>query len=190
MTLLILGIAIWFAAHLFKRLAPGGRARLTARFGDGSKGIVAGVLVLSVVLMVIGYRSADSASLYTPIPGIGHLNNLLMVVAFLMFGAGSTGSWLASRMRHPMLTATKIWAVAHLLVNGDVASVVLFGSMLVWAVVEVIIINRTEPAWTPDRAKKPGARDLRLVIVWLVMIGVAAAIHIWLGYNPFQGTYG
>ena len=190
MTLLLLGIVIWFAAHLFNRLAPAGRARLTERFGEGSKGIIAAVLLGSVILMVVGYRGADSTPLYTPLPGIGHQNNLLMVIAFLMFGGGSKGSWLASRMRHPMLTAVKIWAVAHLLVNGDVASVVLFGSMLIWAVVEVIVINRTEGDWTPDKSAKPGARDLRLAIVWLLMLGVAAAIHIWLGYNPFQGTYG
>lgn len=190
MIFLVLGIALWFAAHLFKRVAPAGRAALTARFGQGSKGIMALIIVISVVLMVIGYRAAEFSPIYTPVPGAGHLNNLMMVVAFLMFGMGSSGSWLAERMRHPMLTATKIWALSHLLVNGDVASVVLFGSLLGWAVVEVIVINRSEGAWSPDRSRSIGLRDFVLAAVWIGIFVLAAAIHFWLGHSPFLGTYG
>lgn len=189
MTLLILGLALFVAVHLLPRVAPAARQRLTDRFGAGSKGIVALAIIASVVLMVIGYRSADFIPVYTPFPGAGHLNNLLMVIAFLMFGVGSKGAWLSKRMRHPMLTATKIWAVAHLLVNGDVASLILFGGVLAWAVAEVIAINRTTGPWT----KTPAGferRDAVLAVVWLAFVGVAAAIHIWLNHNPFLGTYG
>ena len=186
---LLLGLAIWFAAHLFNRVAPDARARLTERFGEGSKGIVAIVLVISVILMVIGYRGATIVPVYDPFPAAGHINNLLMLIAFMLFGVGSVGGWLSKRMRHPMLIGTKTWAIAHLLVNGDLASIVLFGGMLAWAVVEVIVINRTSPAWTPDREAKPGKRDLGLAAVWLVIFVAVAGVHIWLGYNPFLGDY-
>ena len=189
MVWLLFGLAIWFAAHLFKRLAPDARARLTERFGEGSKGIVAIVLVISVILMVIGYRRADIVPVYDPFPAAGHINNLLMLIAFMLFGVGAVGGWLSRRMRHPMLIGMKTWAIAHLLVNGDLASIVLFGSMLAWAVVEVIVINRTSPAWAPDREARPGKRDLGLVVAWLVIFVVVAAVHIWLGHNPFLGDY-
>ena len=188
MTLMIIGILIWIAVHYMKRLAPAPRQSLTDRFGEGSKGIIALMLVVSVILMIIGYRAAEFSPVYDPLPWAGHLNNLLMIIAFLLFGAGSKGSWLASRMRHPMLIGFKIWTIAHLLVNGDVASIILFGSMLAWAVGQVILINRST-TWTPDRSTTLGARDAKLVIAWIVMFIIVASVHIWLGHNPFIGDY-
>lgn len=184
MTVLILGILLWFVSHLFKRLAPDMRAAM----GDKGKGLVALLSLAAIVLMVIGYRGADIVVLYTPLPGAGHLNNLLMLIAIQLFGVGSKGSWLASRMRHPMLTATKIWALAHLLVNGDLASLVLFGSMLVWAVLSVILINRAGP-WERPAPVSFGRRDVILIVAWLAAYGLIAWVHIWLGHNPFLGSY-
>ena len=125
MLLLILGILLWVVPHLFKRLAPDMRAGM----GDKGKGPVALAIVLGIVLMVIGYRGAEFVPVYTPLPGMGHLNNTLMLVSVFLFGVGGTKGTLYTRMRHPMLWGTVIWAVAHLLVNGDSASVVLFGDM-------------------------------------------------------------
>jgi len=150
MTLLILGIVLWFAAHLTKRLVPAFRQSLQDKMGENSKGIFAALIAVSVILMIFGYRMADVNVVYSLPSWAGHLNNLLMVIAILLFGIGSKGSWLGSRMRHPMLISMKIWAIAHLLVNGDVASILLFGSLLVWAIVTVILINRSEGPWTPD----------------------------------------
>lgn len=189
MTLLILGIILWWAAHLSKRLAPNFRQSLTDKLGDGSKGVFAILIVISVVLMTIGYRGADVQHLYSLPAWAGHLNNLLMIIAILLFGVGSKGSWLGARMRHPMLTAVKVWAVAHLLVNGDVSSLILFGSLLAWAVVSVIVINRAEGGWSPDRSVAFGSRDIKLIVIWSVMFVIIAGIHIWLGHNPFLGAY-
>ncbi len=189
MTLLILGILLWVGAHLLKRVSPDVRKSLWDRFGNGSMGIIALILLVSVVFMVIGYRSAPVVVLYDPPSWGGYLNNLLMIVAFFLFGVGSTGSWLASRMRHPMLTAMKVWAVAHLLANGDLASVVLFGAMLAWAVVSVILINRQQGAWRKDLSVAFGGRDIALIFVWALMFAFAAWVHIWLGHNPFMGDY-
>lgn len=185
MFLLILGVLLWSLAHLFKRLAPAARARL----GDPGKGVVAIALVLSVVLMVVGYRGADFVPVFTPLPGIGHLNNLLMLVAVFLFGVGGTKGTLYPKMRHPMLTGTILWAVAHLLVNGDVASLVLFGGLGIWAVVQMLVINAAGP-WarpTDGRGLKGDAMNLAGT---LVIYGLIAGVHIWLGHNPFVGTYG
>ena len=82
-----------------------------------------------------------------------------------------------------MLLSVKIWALAHLLVNGDLASIILFASMLGWAEASVILINRADPDWTrpePGEAKK----DVLLVVITLVTFTVAVGIHTWLGVSP------
>lgn len=179
MTLIVLGLILWSAAHLFKRLAPAARARL----GDPGKGLVALALVAAIVLMVIGYRGADFVALWDPPRFLTHVNNLLMVLAFFLFAADGTRAPVIGRMRHPQLTAVKTWAVAHLLVNGDLASVVLFGGLLAWAVTEVIVINRAVPVWTP-KPVKPGA-NLKAVIGTVLAVGIVMAIHNWLGVQPW-----
>ena len=185
MTLLILGVALWSAAHLFKRLAPGPRAKL----GEKGQGLVAVALVISVVLMVIGYRAADGAVYWGRDPMWVGINNILMVLAFYVFAASAAKDdkiWLGTKLRHPQLTAVINWAVAHLLVNGDVASIVLFGWIGVWALVQMQLINRAEPDYTPWQGASV-AGDVRLGLVTLVVFSVIAGIHVWLGYNPFGG---
>jgi uncharacterized membrane protein len=183
MALLIAGVVLWWAAHLFKRLAPEARAGL----GDRGKGLVALALLVSVVLMVIGYRAADIIPLYAPLPGMGHLNNLLMLVAVFLYGVGGTKGTLYTRMRHPMLWGTVIWGVSHLLVNGHVASLILFGGIAAWAVVEMVVINRAGP-WLRPEAGRGIKGDAMNLAGTLVIYGLIAAIHVWLGHSPFGGT--
>jgi uncharacterized membrane protein len=185
MTLLVLGLLLWTAAHLFKRVAPDARARLAAAAGDRpSRGIMAGLILVSVVLMVIGFRSAPVVPVYAP-PAWGiHVNNLLMFVAVLLMGAGQSKGRARALMRHPMLTGVIVWAVAHLLVNGDRASLLLFGWLGLWAVANMLVINAREPAWVRP-APGPASGDLRLVLIAVVIYAVIASVHIWLGYWPF-----
>ncbi len=148
MTLLLLGLALWVGAHLFKRLAPGPRAAL----GNAGKGIVAVLLVVSVVLMYYGYGAARAEGdvWWSRHPALVGINNLLMLFAFYLYAASGMKTGITRVIRHPQLTAVKTWAVAHLLVNGDLASFVLFGGLLAWAVVSVIPHqpggNRSGPA--------------------------------------------
>ena len=182
MTLLILGLILWIVAHYFKRLAPDMRARM----GNPGKGVVAVLIIASVVAMIFGYQWAPFIPVWYPPSFMVHINNLLMLVAFFVYGMSATTGRLRGKMRHPQLTAVKIWAVAHLLVNGDVASLILFGGMLAWAVGSVILINRAEPDWKrpePGDAKK----DILLVVITLVMFSVVAGLHIWAGVWPFPG---
>lgn len=185
MTILLIGLALWYAGHLFKRLLPDIRARMGAR----AKGPVALVLLASVVLMVIGYRAADVVPVYAPLPGIGHLNNALMLISVFLFGVGGTKGTLYTRMRHPMLWGTLIWAGAHLLVNGDRASLVLFGGIGLWALLSMALINRAAP-WDRPATGRGLKGDAMNLVGTLVLYGVIAMIHVWLGYSPFRGTYG
>ena len=129
MTLLSLGTARWYIGHFFKRVLPDARERL----GDPGKGIAAVIILAGLVLMVIGYRGASTGFLYAPPFWGQHLNNLLMLVAIILFGMGSSKGRMRAWLRHPMLTGALGWAVAHLLVRGDFASVLLFGGIAVWA---------------------------------------------------------
>lgn len=181
MTLLILGVLLWTFAHYFKRLAPAARAGM----GDKGKGPVAIALFAALVLMVIGYRNAPYIELWLLPEWARHINNLLMVVSVLLFGMSSTKGALRGRMRHPMLTGVIVWAVAHLLVNGDVASVILFGGMFAWAIGAVVLINRAEIWARPE----PGQGGWpKFLIISAVVYAVIAAIHAWLGVWPFAGA--
>ncbi|MBT8459082.1 MAG: NnrU family protein [Boseongicola sp.] len=186
MILLIFGLLLWSFAHFFKRLAPPGRAAMQDKMGDASKGVIAILLVISIVLMVIGYRSAPADFLWGRSVATTGINNLLMLAAVALFGLGSSKSRLRKKMRHPMLTGVVVWSASHLLVNGDTASIVLFGGLAIWAVAEMILINRAEPDYTPyDGGSAAG--DIRLGIITLVIYSIIAGIHTWLGYFPFGG---
>ncbi|QGX97279.1 hypothetical protein EI983_02905 [Roseovarius faecimaris] len=180
MPLLILGLILWFAAHLFKRIAPERRAAM----GDKGRGPIALALLISLVLMVIGYRMADTAVFWGRSPAMVGINNLLMILSVYMFAAAGAKTALARKMRHPMLGAVKVWALAHLLVNGDVASIVLFGGLLAWAVVEMIAINRAEPEWTRP-APAPQSKEITAIVATVIVYAVAVGIHYALGYPTF-----
>lgn len=186
MTLLILGLLLWVGAHFFKRVMAGPRQAMQDKMGDASKGIIALVLLLSIVLMVIGYRGAESELLWGRSIATTGINNLLMILAVALMGLGGSKSRFNGSLRHPMLTGVIVWAGAHLLVNGDVASIVLFGGLAVWAIAEMILINRAVPDWQPP---EPGTAkgDAKLLVITLILYGIIAGIHTWLGYFPFGG---
>lgn len=191
MTLLIVGLVLWVVAHLFKRLAPGTRADMTGRMGTKSKSYFAILILVAVALIILGYRGiydgTDMVTVYGPLPGAYPLNNLLMLVALMVYSAGMSKGVIWTWVRHPQLWGVTIWAAAHLLVRGDLAAVMLFGTMLVWAQVTVALINRDEGPW-----QRPGAgaitRDLVMVAGVVVAYGILTFIHMELGLNPFQGV--
>lgn len=186
MIVLVLGIILWWAAHLQKSLTPRLRDAMTERFGeDRRRGIIAGLILLSVVLMIIGFRMAPYEHLYeTPVWGI-HANNALMFVVIFLMGLGRSSGRARCWLRHPMLLGVLIWAGAHLLVNGDLASIILFGGLLAWAVATVIVINRTQPVWVPKTAK-PGAMPKAIAATIFAVVGIML-IHNWLGVQPWGG---
>lgn len=180
MELLILGVLLWSVAHLFKRVAPATRGAL----GNMGRPLVAIVIVVSVILMIIGYRGNDADFLYALPEFARHINNLLMVVAVVLLGLGHSKSRLRAKMRHPMLWGIVIWAVAHLLVNGDTASVVLFGGLLVWSFLEMALINRQDRSYTPY-AGGSVAGDIRLAVISVVVFAVISGLHMYIGPSPF-----
>ncbi|MFK5997876.1 MAG: NnrU family protein [Rhodobacterales bacterium] len=188
MVILVSGIFLWAGAHWIKRLLPELRSGMDARLGKAAaRGVIAGLMVLAIVMMVKGYSGAPWVEVYTPFNGARHLNNLLMLFAVILLGMGKSKGRMRTWFRHPMLTGVTVWAVAHLLVNGDLASIVLFGGLGIWAFVSRILINRNEGVWNRPEAG-PVSGDIRLLVIAAVLFAVIAAIHIWMGYNPFTGA--
>ena len=181
MIYLILGLILWTVAHLFKRVAPD----LRDRMGNAAKGLVAVGVLAGLVLMVTGYRQAEFINVWFPPDWMVHVNNLMMLGAVFLYGMSATRGRLRGAIRHPQLTAVKVWAVAHLLVNGDLASLVLFGGLLSWAVLEVVVINLAEEWQRPEPGE--AKKDILLAVITVVMFLAIAFIHNWLGVWPFPG---
>jgi len=179
---LIAGVLLWSGSHYFKRLAPDARASL----GNAGKGLVAVLNITAIVLMVIGYKAAPFTMLWDFGDWAVRVNNLLMIFAVVLFGAGKSKSRLRGRIRHSALAGLLVWVVAHLLVNGDLASVVLFGGLGLWAIGMMMLINRAEPDYAPwPNGTVKG--DIRLAVIAVVVFAVISAIHVWIGPSPFGG---
>jgi uncharacterized membrane protein len=184
MLLLMSGVLIWSITHLFVALGADARGRLIARIGLGPyKGLFSLTLLLALVLIVLGWRSIPPTALWVPPAGMRHLTLALMPVAVILFISARAPTDIKQFIRHPQLTSVKLWAVLHLLSNGEWRSIVLFGGMLAWAVLEVIFINRRDGA----RVKPPPVGLAKTLISALVgLLGAALLIlaHPWFAGLP------
>lgn len=179
MTLLILGLALWIVPHMLKRLAP----EMRAGWGEKAKGPLSLAMGLGIVLMVIGYRASEGAVFWGRSPMMAGINNLLMLGSVYLFAAAGMKTAVARKIRHPMLWGTVLWAVGHLLVNGDVPSFVLFGGIGLWALVSMALVNRAGPWVVP--AAKPVKFEAMAVAGSLLVYGVIVGVHYALGYPTF-----
>lgn len=182
MLMLTLGVALWSVAHLFKRLAPSARDGM----GDLGKLVVTVALIGSLVMMISGYQDASGPVWWGRQPLWVSISNILMLFAFYMMVASSMKVRITSMVRHPQLTAIKAWSVSHLLVNGDLPSLILFGGLLGWAVVSVIIINRQDGKDAMTGGNPGWSREALAVLVSVGLYGAVAHAHAYLGY-PVHG---
>jgi uncharacterized membrane protein len=147
MTILLLGLVIFIGAHSFT-MARGPRAHAIARLGEGAyKGLYSLVSLLGLVLIIWGfgaYRAEGYIQLWNPPVWTRHLSLLLVWPAFVAFAAAYLPGRIKGALKHPMLAALKIWALAHLLANGDLGSMLLFAGLLAWAVAARISTKRRD----------------------------------------------
>ncbi len=146
MGLLVLGIVVLFGVHLLRIVVPGLRAMLIARLGKPTFLALYGLVSLAgLCLVVVGFGQARASTglLYAPPVFLKHVALLLMLPAFICLAAGFLPAGrIAVKTRHPQVLAIKIWALAHLLANGETASVLLFGAFLAWGVIARISLKR------------------------------------------------
>lgn len=187
MTLLAIGVLLFAGVHLSKSLAPPFRADMQKRLGEnGYKGIFSLLILGSVALIIFGWRSTVPQYLYTTPAAMQAPALFLLVVAFWLLVVSSRPSRVHRLLRHPQLTGVGLWGVAHLLLNGDSRSLVLFGGMAIWALLEMFAINRRDGAWTKAQAPTLGADVINLVIT-AVVVAVVVYVHPWLSGMPVIG---
>ncbi|MBA2960565.1 MULTISPECIES: NnrU family protein [Ramlibacter] len=190
MAILLLGLVLFLGVHSTRIVADGWRAGMLARLGEnGWKGLYSLLSLAGFALVVWGYGLARQAPqvLWTPPRGMNHLAALLMVASFILLAAAYVPrNGIRARLHHPMLLGVKTWALAHLLANGNLADVVLFGAFLAWAVLDFRSARRRDRA--AATVYPPGTTA---GTVAAVMVGLAAwavfvlGAHTWLiGVSP------
>ena len=162
MNVLLLGLVIFFGVHSISIVNDPWRNRMAAKMGDAPwKGVYALVSVIGFALIVWGYGIArqEAVVLYTPPGWLRPVALALLVPFFPLLLAAYLPGRIQAAARHPMLAAIKLWAVAHLLANGTLADVLLFGSFLVWAVLDRVSMKhraqRPMPGVPHTRANDP-----------------------------------
>lgn len=192
MLVLLLGLVLFLGVHSVRIVAPGWREAMIARRGENAwKGVYSVVAGLGLVLIVWGYglARADPVILYSPPIWARHIALVLMMPVFVMLAAAYIPGRIKSALKHPMLAAVKLWAVAHLIANGTIADVVLFGAFLAWAVVDRISLKR-RPAAANEVPTLPAApaNDLIAVVIGATLYVVFLLfLHEWLfGVSPLR----
>jgi uncharacterized membrane protein len=179
MSILLLGLALFFAVHSIAIVNAAWRERMVGRIGEGAwKSVYSLIAIVGLVLIIWGYGLArqDPVLLYSPTLWLHYLSIVLLVPVFPLLFATYLPGRIKTTTRHPMLVAVKLWALAHLLANGTLADVLLFGSFLIWAVADRISLKRrTEPS--VPRLPTSKANDAIAVIGGLALY---AAFVLWL----------
>lgn len=175
MTALIIGMILFCAGHIVPR-ATGLRDQIIESIGElPYKGVYSVLVTLGFVLIVWGKANADFVHLYTPMPYFQHLAYLVMPFAFILLAAAYIPNNIRRVVKNPMMTATKLWATVHLLMNGDLASVILFGGFLFFAVASVIMTKR----FSLGKEHQPVSLGLDVLTVFagIAATAVVMALH-------------
>lgn len=175
---LIIGLVLFFGIHSISILALPLRDRLAAKSELGWKALYSVVSLVGIILVVRGYADLRQAPtiLYSSPYWLRDVAAIVLVPTFILFLAPYFPGRIKNSVNHPQLWAVKLWAVAHLLVNGSLADVLLFGSFLAWAVTDGVSMTRRVARPVP-RAPESNAYDFLLIVVGLALY---VAIFIWL----------
>lgn len=184
MPYLILGLVIFLGVHSVEIVSPTFRGRAVARLGEGPyKGIYSLLSIIGFVLLVWGYGVArqNPILVYAPPIWMRHLTLLLMLPVFPLLFAAYLPGRIKAAVKHPMLAAVKAWAFAHLLANGMLADLLLFGGFLIWAVADRISIKRRAVV-RPVPGPPPGKYNDVIAVVGGLALYVIFVLwaHLWL----------
>ena len=173
---LVAGLVIFFGVHSIRIIAPSWRDGMVDRLGPlGWKAVYSLASLVGFVLLVSGYAAArlEPVLLYQPPVWMRHLTMLLMLPVFPLLLSAYLPGRIKAAVKHPMLAATKAWALAHLLANGMLADVLLFGSFLLWAVADRISAGRRPQA--AAAVTGPVRNDVIAVVAGLALYAVFVA---------------
>lgn len=191
MIVLVLGLVMFLGVHSTRIVADGWRTDLRRRVGEGSwKGVYSLVSLIGLVLIVYGYGISRTTpvDLWMPPVWTRHAAALLTLLSFVLLAAAYVpGTRIKARVGHPMVLGVKVWAFAHLMSNGRLADVLLFGAFLVWAVVLYVASRRRDRLAGTRYVAGPVSRDLIAIVAgtaaWVVF---ALWLHgMLIGVRPF-----
>jgi uncharacterized membrane protein len=191
MIVLVLGLVIFLGVHSVRIVADDWRGATLARVGEGTwKGVYSLLSLAGFVLIVWGYGLTRTApvELWSPPVWTRHAASLLTLVSFVLLAAAYVpGTRIKAAVGHPMVVGTKVWAFAHLIANGRLADVVLFGGFLAWAVVLYAASRRRDRRLGIRHVAGPASRDAIAVAVGVAAwLAFAFWLHAWLiGVQPF-----
>lgn len=188
MAYLLAGLVVFLGVHSVRVFGEGSRAGAIARMGEGPwKGVYSLVSIAGFVLLVWGYGQArQQMPLWDPPTWTKHVTALLMLPVFPMFVASYVPrNAIRARLKHPQVLSVKLWALAHLVSNGNLADVLLFGAFLAWAIVDFRAARRRTADAQPMETR--GAMTALTVVVGLVLYVVFAMwLHgVLIGVRPF-----
>src|SRR4051812_603307 len=183
LAIMILGLALFIGAHAFVT-RRGERAELIGRWGEGPYK-VAFSLVSAVGIVLIGvgfarYRATGWIDVWYPPAWTRHVAVLLMWPAIVALFAAYLPGHIKRALKHPMLVAVKLWALAHLIANGDLGSIILFGALLAWAVYDRITLKRRSDPGAPQLPSAGHGNDVMAVIVGTLLY---LALGFW--FHPY-----
>jgi uncharacterized membrane protein len=191
MLVLILGVLLFLGVHSIRIVADSWRTAQIGKMGASAwKGIYTVVSLLGFGLIIWGFgmARAEPMVIWSPPVWTRHVAGTLMIVAFILLVAAYVpGSGIKARIGHPMLAATKTWALAHLMANGTLADILLFGAFLIWAVVAFINSRKRDRTAGVTYPKLGPMRDVIAVVVGVIAWAVFAFYaHVRLiGVSPF-----
>lgn len=193
MTLLIIGLIIFLGLHSVRIFAEGWRTEKRAQWGEGAwKGLYSVASIVGFALICWGYGLArqQPVVLWVPPVAMRHIAATLMLIAMvLLVAAYVPGNAIKAKLNHPMVLSVKTWALAHLLANGNLADVVLFGSFLAWAVACFIAARKRDRATGTVYLAGKTVPTVMTVLIGLVAYGVFAMyLHKWLIGVPVFGS--
>ncbi len=196
MAILVLGLAIFFGIHAIP-MYPAQRTRLVERLsGIGYQVAFAVASLIGLILISRGYGMAQEGGwnpqIWVPPVWTSHIALLLMIPAMIAVVAAYVPSRIRTALKHPMLVGIKLWALAHLLANGDLASIVLFGGFLAWAVVDRISVKYRTSLGPLGTAEGGLVGDLTAVGIGLAAyVAFLFYLHNWLfGVWPLPSLAG
>ncbi len=174
MMILIFGLVFFFVVHAVP-MFPGVRRVLVERLGRPFYLALFSVdSALALGLIIWGYATAERMPWYEPVEGGRHLTMLLVLLAFILLVASAFKGHIRKRLRHPAPVAVMLWAVGHLLANGDSASVVLFAGMLLYGLANVLVSLGTRPR--PDFVPR-FAQDIFAVLIGVAIYAALLFLH-------------
>lgn len=197
MTLLLLGLVLFLGIHSVRIVADGMRSRfIAARGANAWKGLYSLVAIAGFVLVCIGFGQARQSTvlLWSPPRWTHDVTALLTLVAFVLITAAYVpGNGIKARTRDPMILGVKCWALGHLVANGTLADVVLFGSFLAWAVLDFRAARQRRRAGTEPAIAAPRRGRTAIVVVVGVLAWMLFALHLHqplIGVAPFPHFHG